>query len=230
MTHEFFDGQKKINVFISGQKYFGQLVLLEMIRLPFVNVVGVCCPLGDKYIGQSAATHGIPIIISGSLNVDTLPEGVDLGITAHSFDYIGRLTRYKPKFGWIGYHPSLLPRHRGRSSIEWAIKMGDFITGGTTFWLNGGIDRGDIIEQEIVWIDKSLQTMDIKKAARILWEHHLQEIGVRLISRAVSYAHNGEIKRVPQDKRFSTFEPCIDAKDIYRPDALMLCASNETTK
>jgi methionyl-tRNA formyltransferase len=226
MMHEFLDTEKKLNVFISGQKYFGSLILHEMIKNPRVNVVGVCTPIGDKHVGKMASTHEIPIIPAGLLNGDTMPSGVDIGITAHSFDYIGKLTRYKPTIGWIGYHPSLLPRHRGRSSIEWAIKMRDFLTGGTTFWLNSGIDRGDIIEQEIVWIDPKLFSMDLKKASRILWEHELQDIGVRLINKTVNDIINGTNKRRPQDNRFSTFEPSLDINDIFRPDLLMLNEKN----
>lgn len=224
--HEFLETEKKLNVFISGQKYFGSLILHEMIKNPRVNVVGVCTPLGDEHVGKMAYTHEIPIITAGSLNGDTMPKGVDIGITAHSFDYIGKATRYKPNIGWIGYHPSLLPRHRGRSSIEWAIKMRDFLTGGTTFWLNSGIDRGDIIEQEIVWIDPKMYNMDIKKAAKLLWEHELQDIGVRLINKSVNDIINGTVKRRMQDNRFSTFEPSLNVKDIFRPDALMLNEKN----
>jgi methionyl-tRNA formyltransferase len=226
MMHEFLDNEKKLNVFISGQKYFGSLILHEMIKNPRVNVVGVCTPFGDRHVGKMAYTHEIPIIPAGSLSGDTMPSGVDIGITAHSFDYIGKATRYKPAMGWIGYHPSLLPRHRGRSSIEWAIKMRDFLTGGTTFWLNSGIDRGDIIEQEIVWIDPKMYNMDIKKAARLLWEHELQDIGVRLINKTINDIINGTVKRRAQDNRFSTFEPSLDVKDIFRPDALMLNEKN----
>jgi len=211
-----------LNVFISGQKYFGMLVLHEMIKNNNVNVIGVCVPAGDKYIGSLAILHEIPIIYAGLLNADTMPENVDVGITAHSFDYIGKLTRYKAKIGWVGYHPSLLPRHRGRSSIEWAIKMKDFITGGTTFWLNSGIDRGDIIEQDVVWIDPKLYGIDSKQAAKILWESELQDIGVKLINSAVNSINDGNIKRRQQDSRFSTFEPFISVKDIYKPDLLMI--------
>lgn len=211
-----------LNVFISGQKYFGMLVLHEMIKNNSINVVGVCVPVGDKYMGRLAATHNIPIISAGLLNADTMPKNVDVGITAHSFDYIGKLTRYRAKIGWVGYHPSLLPRHRGRSSIEWAIKMKDFLTGGTTFWLNSGVDRGDIIEQEVVWIDPKLYSINSKQAAKILWESELQDIGVRLINSALNSISKGDIKRRKQDSRFSTFEPFIDAKDIYRPDLLMI--------
>ena len=217
---------KKLNVFISGQKYFGSIILHEMIINPMVNVVGVCAPFGDKYVGEMAHLHKIPTINSGGLNASTMPENVDLGITAHSYDYIGKATRYKARLGWIGYHPSLLPRHRGRSSIEWAIKMGDFLTGGTTFWLNSGIDRGDIIDQEVVWIDPKLYSMDVRKASRLLWEHELQPVGVALINKAVNGLITGDGYGRQQDSRFSTFEPCLDTKDIYRPDSLLLNEKN----
>ena len=49
MMHEFLDTEKKLNVFISGQKYFGALILNEMLKNPKVNVVGVCTPMGDKH-------------------------------------------------------------------------------------------------------------------------------------------------------------------------------------
>lgn len=211
-----------LNVFISGQKYFGMLILHEMIKNENVKVIGVCAPAEDKYIGRLASVHEIPIICAGMLNGETMPENVDVGITAHSFDYIGKKTRSRAKIGWVGYHPSLLPRHRGKSSIEWAIKMRDFLTGGTTFWLNSGIDRGNIIEQEVVWIDPKLYAIDTRQAAKILWENELQDIGVRLINKAINDIINKSIKSTPQDARFSTFEPSLDTKDIYRPDLLMI--------
>ena len=175
---------KKLRVFISGQKYFGEQVFSLCQNLDFVEIVGVCAPLDDKYIGKTARKFNIPVVPAGALNADTMPDNVDIGITAHSFDYIGVRTRYKPNIGWIGYHPSLLPRHRGRSSIEWAIKMRDAITGGTVFWLNAGIDRGDIAYQEICFIDPKMYAMDSKKAAKLLWEHELQDLGLKLIRQA----------------------------------------------
>ena len=213
---------KKIRVFISGQKYFGEKVLRLAIALDFIEVVGVCCPLDDKYIGKTARLFNIPLTASGTLNGDTMPENVDLGITAHSFDYIGKRTRYKPTIGWIGYHPSLLPRHRGRSSIEWAVRMRDAITGGTVFWLNGGIDRGDIANQEICFIDPKLYGIDPKKAAKILWEQELQDMGLRLIEATLRDINAGKIVKIPQKKEYSTFEPNTDCKDVFKPDLLML--------
>ena len=213
---------RKLRVFISGQKYFGKEILRICNAMENVEVVSVCTPAGDKYLGRLAATFGIDIIPAGSLNAETFPEGIDLGITAHSFDYIGRRTRYKTRLGWIGFHPSLLPRHRGRSSIEWAIRMRDDITGGTVFWLNGGIDRGDIAYQDFCFIDPKLYLMKPKEAAGRLWESVLMPMGLRLIETALSEISRGTIKKRPQDSRFSTFEPNTDAKDIYKPDLLMI--------
>ena len=97
---------KKLKVFISGQKYFGEQVFSLCQNLDFVEIVGVCAPLDDKYIGKTARKFNIPFVPAGALNADTMPDNVDIGITAHSFDYIGVRTRYKPNIGWIGYHPS----------------------------------------------------------------------------------------------------------------------------
>jgi methionyl-tRNA formyltransferase len=212
----------KVRVYISGQKYFGAEVYRICREMPGVEILGVCCPIGDLYIRKLAEADGVPCLPSGMLNASTMPDGVDLGIAAHSFDYVGRATRYKARIGWIGYHPSLLPRHRGRSSIEWAIRMRDFATGGSVFWLNSGIDRGDIICQEHLFIDPRLYAMDPKKAAKILWTDELLPMGSRLMKVAISDICAGKIIRIPQDPRFSTFEPSTDVSDIYKPDRLML--------
>lgn len=212
----------KLKVFISGQKYFGQEVLRLCLKMENIEVVGVCAPVGDKYLGDMAATLGMDIIPAGSLNADTMPEGVDLGITAHSFDYIGKRTRYKTRLGWIGYHPSLLPKHRGRSAIEWAIRMRDDITGGAVFWLNAGIDRGDIAYQDWCFIDPKYYIMRPREAAGRLWEFRLLPMGLELMHKALDEIGQGIIKKRPQDSRFSTFEPNTDAKDIYKPDLLMI--------
>lgn len=213
--------EKKIRVFISGQKFFAEEVLSLCLKKGF-EIAGVCCPLDDKYIKRLAIINNIPIIPSGMLNGDTFPENVDLGIAAHSFDYVGKRTRYKARLGWIGYHPSLLPLHRGRSSIQWAIKMRERVTGGTVFWLNSGIDRGDIAYQDFVFIEPKYLVMKLSDAAKELWREELQPLGIRLIDKALSDISKGTIIKVPQNPRLSTFEPSMNVKDIFKPDLLML--------
>ncbi len=209
-----------MRVFISGQKKFGEEVLRLCLELK-IEVVGVCCPLDDKYIRKLAVINDLPIIPAGTLTAKAMPE-CDLGITAHSFDYIGKKTRYIPKYGWIGYHPSLLPRHRGRSAIEWAIRFGDIVTGGTVYWLNSGIDRGDIAYQDWCWIDPRLRLIEPKKAAATIWRNELMPMGVRLFKQALNDIQKGVVVRKRQDALYSTFEPSTDVKDIYKPDLLML--------
>jgi methionyl-tRNA formyltransferase len=206
----------KINVFIAGQKYFGAEVFSICHRLG-LNVVGISCPVGGKKpdrLYERAMTFNIPVIPAGSLNADKMPDNVDLGIAAHSFDYVGRATRYKAKIGWIGYHPSLLPRHRGRDAVKWAIKMGDPITGGTVYWLNGGIDRGDIAAQDWTFIDTNSPTE--------LWREKLCPIGLNLIEKVLKNILNGKIVKTPQDQKHATFEPQITQEPIFRPDLLGL--------
>ena len=215
-----------MKIFISGTKFFGASILRLCIEEGH-DVVGVCCPLDDNYIGKLARINDIPITPSGTLNGDTMPSGVDLGITAHSFDYIGRLTRYKPKLGWIGYHPSLLPRHRGKSSIEWTIRMRDVITGGTIFWLNSGIDRGDILKQNWCWVNPALYSISPKEAAKKLWRGELLNIGVDLMRESLREISSGVITKMPQRADVSTYEPSFDKKDIYKPDLLMIGGSDE---
>ena len=210
---------EKFKVFISGQKYFGESVFHLCRNLGF-NIVGVCCPVDDQYIGKAARLWDVPIIPAGMLCADNMPE-CDLGITAHSFDYIGKKTRYIPRLGWLGYHPSLLPRHRGRSAIEWAIRMKEPITGGTVFWLNAGIDRGDIAYQDWCWIPPEYYLSPQKSAAK-LWRDELCPMGLRLFEKAFKELLNGVVKRKPQDSRYSTFEPDTAVKDIYKPDLLMI--------
>jgi methionyl-tRNA formyltransferase len=52
-----------------------------------------------------------------------------------------------PRRGCVGFHASLLPRHRGRAPVNWAILRGDTMTGNTMIYLDAGTDTGDVIDQ-----------------------------------------------------------------------------------
>lgn len=210
-----------MKVFISGQKYFAEQVLRNCLADGH-SVVGVCCPYGDAYIGRLAAINGIPVVNAGALDASHIPADTDLGVAAHSFDYIGKPIRYRARLGWIGYHPSLLPRHRGRSSVEWSIRMGDSVTGGSVYWLNSGVDTGDIMLQDFCFIDPALLSQCPRKAAKSLWRESLQPMGIGLLRNAVALVSSGNIVKKPQDERFATFEPFASPQRLHRPDLLML--------
>jgi methionyl-tRNA formyltransferase len=63
----------------------------------------------------------------------------------------------EPRMGALIFHPSPLPRMRGRNAIKRQYKAGDIIGGGTWFWANTGVDSGRIAEREMVIIDPSVR-------------------------------------------------------------------------
>lgn len=203
-----------MNIYLSGQKYFGRLVL-EMILAEGHTVAGVSAPppangKTDKLWGL-ADIKGLPLLPSGKLSADTLPAGVDLIVAAHSHDFIGRKTRNRCKLGAIGYHPSLLPLHRGRDAVKWAIKLGERVTGGTVFWLNDTVDGGPVAAQEHAFIGRGA-------TAESLWREHLQPLGVDLLCKTLRDIAGGKLVRVPQDHTIATWEPALDPPALYRPD------------
>lgn len=124
-----------------------------------------------------------------------------------------------PKLGTIQYHPSLLPRHRGRSAINWAIRMGDEMTGVTIFWVDEGIDTGPILMQREVAIGAD-------DTVGSLYFNSLFPVGVQMLVESVRLVREGTAPRVPQDESQATYEPPADdsnsaidwsrpARDVY---------------
>ena len=75
---------------------------------------------------------------------------VDLGIMAYVLSFVPQTICEIPKHGTIQYHPSLLPLHRGPSSINWPIIKGYTKTGLTIFRPNDGLDEGPFVLQMVV--------------------------------------------------------------------------------
>ncbi|MBP8646036.1 MAG: methionyl-tRNA formyltransferase [Syntrophobacteraceae bacterium] len=105
--------------------------------------------------------------------------------------------------GAICYHPSLLPRHRGASAINWAIMMGDTQTGLTIFWPDGGIDTGPILLQRKVEIHPEDTTGS-------LYFNHLFPMGIQAILDSVDWIREGRAPRIPQKEEEATYEPPCD--------------------
>lgn len=180
------------------------------------EIVGVAAPVksGNEpdRLWKAANALDVPCIIpGGSLTVDNLPEDVDLIVCAHSFDFVGLKTLRKAKLGGIGYHPSLLPLHRGRDAVRWAVKMGDKVTGGTVYWLNKTVDGGPIAAQDWCFVRPEWD-------AAQLWRERLQGMGIRLFAKVLTDIQSGKIIAIPQDKTLATWEPSMDSRPIFRPD------------
>jgi glycine cleavage system regulatory protein len=103
----------------------------------------------------------------------------------------------------IGYHPSLLPRHRGIAAVEWTILEGDAIAGGSVYHLAAGWDAGAVAAQDWCFVAKG-------ETARELWERALAPMGLALLTRVVRHAaEHRELPGHPQDERFATKAPMI---------------------
>ena len=165
-------------------------------------------PENDKRIRTEAESQDIKVVAPGLVD-ESLLKLADVGVCAHYFRIIPNNVLSSPKLGWIGYHPSLLPRHKGRSSIEWTIRMQDSVTGGSIYWLNTEVDGGDILCQEHCFVGAKLFGMEAKEASAILWREQLAPLGLELFKEALKAIEMGNKPRIKQDKRFETIEPYI---------------------
>jgi methionyl-tRNA formyltransferase len=205
---------------VCGQKEFGARVVMLAHSIGH-DVVAVSSPLlndrgdGPDRTTKACETIGARHVASGSLDHRAAPDGLDLIIAAHSHDFIGAKTRSRARLGAVGYHPSLLPRHRGRDAILWALKMGDTVTGGSAYWLNEVMDGGRIAAQEWCWI---LPGDD----AQELWRTRLFPIGLRLMELVLKDPEKYYVEAELQDKRVATFEPACNPPRKFRPDLLGL--------
>lgn len=208
-----------MNILLAGQKWFGAEVFTACKGIPGVFIVAVSAPFVPEKpdrLYYLAENEEVPVIPSGQLNVSAMPRGVDLIIAAHSHDFISEKTRLRATFGGIGYHPSLLPLHRGRDAIRWAVHMRDRVTGGTVYHLSNQMDGGHVLAQEHIFIRPG-------DTAEELWRRDLAPLGVRLLSEVVSaFASGGYQHGRKQDEEISTWEPSIDRPPAFRPDLAMI--------
>lgn len=205
-----------MRIFIAGQKAFGDQVY-KLCKARGHEIAGVSAPPfggdGTKLdrLRADAEADGVPWIEAGTLNAKTLPDDVDLICAAHSHDFIGAKTREKAKLGAIGYHPSLLPLHRGRDAIIWTLHMGEKVTGGTIYWMNDVMDGGDIAAQEHIFIPPGATAGD-------LWRDQLFPLGLKLYEKVLADLEQGLIVREPQNHDLATWEPSWDRPPLKRPD------------
>lgn len=215
----------KLSVYLCGQKYFGAEVLTAILDAGH-RVAGVSSPAwrnerlplsdpspgcGPDRLRSAAERSAIPWRPAGALRASDLPAGVDLIVAAHSHDFIGRPARRAARLGAIGYHPSLLPLHRGRDAVRWAVRMRDRITGGTVFWLSDNVDAGPIAAQDWCFIRPD-------DTAEELWRRDLAPMGVRLLVEVLGQAAVGRIVAVPQPAELASWEPALDTAPMPRPE------------
>ena len=196
-----------MRIVICGQKEFGARVF-DATRAAGHEVLAVFAPVagaGVDRLAERAEAAGVPLF--GRVRPEAIPEGADVLVCAHAHDFVSRAARERARLGAIGYHPSLLPLHRGKDAIRWAIKMGDRVTGGTVYQLTDEVDAGPILAQEFCFIRPG-------DTPAGLWRRELQGIGVRLLLRALHGLEAGEAVPRAQDEAIATWEPSWEREPL----------------
>lgn len=204
-----------MRVILAGQGAFGLAVYKDLLDSGH-EIAGVWSPsTADDKLTRKATSWSD--WIEPRLRVPKVVGGMraDLFVCAHSHDFISGPSLAATRLGGVGYHPSLLPLHRGRDAIRWAIHMGDRVTGGSVYWLTRNVDGGPIAAQDYCLIRPD-------DDASSLWRRELFPMGVRLLSEALEDLSNGVIVEVPQDEACATWEPSWDRPPLHRPDLLQI--------
>ena len=198
-----------MRIVLIGQAAFGESVLKRLLDGGH-EVVGVAAP-GTKEgarpdpLRAAAEGAGLPVFETRRLRrpevfAEYAALQPELNVMAFVTDIIRENVLNAPPLGTIQYHPSLLPRHRGISSINWALIHGDATTGLTIFWVDAGIDTGPILLQKEVPVGPD-------DTVGSIYFNQLFPLGVEAMLEAVDLVKAGNAPRIVQDESKATYEP-----------------------
>jgi methionyl-tRNA formyltransferase len=194
-----------MRITLVGSRHFG-VTTLNTLRQHGVDIVRVVVADADDRLAAAAHSAGIEVTVQADPKLVAAGEiaaNTDLIVTAHSHARVSKEALAAARLGGIGYHPSLLPRHRGIAAVEWTIKEGDPIAGGSVYHLADRMDAGAVAAQDWVFVKKG-------ETARELWERALAPLGQRLLAEVIDYAktHN-VLPAKAQDEQFATKAPSL---------------------
>ena len=211
-----------MRIALIGQAAFGEKVLEALLKEGEQVVVVYCPPDGPggrkDPLGELAEKSGIPVKKPARMrNPEVFEEyksfAPDLNVMAFVTDIVPTTILNYPRLGTIQYHPSLLPRHRGGSAINWAVINGETRTGFTIFWPDEGLDTGPILLQREVPIDPD-------DTLGSLYFNKLFPLGVEGMVEAVRLVKEGKAPRIPQDLTQGEYEPLCKKMEINWSDPI----------
>jgi methionyl-tRNA formyltransferase len=206
-----------MKIFFFGQKSFGAAVLKRLIGDGH-TITGAAVPEPGQYYDKVhvlAIKGKFPVFLVNKILSSDISKNTELIVAAHSHHFISEMALRRARYGGIGYHPSALPRHRGRDAVRWTVAMRDPITAGTVYWLDSRVDGGDILSQRFIHVGPG-------EDHHALWRR-LFGIGVEMLSDAAAEVANGHPAREPQERKYATWEPPFDGHSrLYRPELVAL--------
>ncbi|MAF95250.1 MAG: methionyl-tRNA formyltransferase [Rhodospirillaceae bacterium] len=197
-----------MRIIVNGQQAFGKACLEAMLERGDDIVAVYCAP--DKEgkpadpIKELALEKGLTLIQPPNYkDAEVLDEmralNADLMVMAFMIIFVPEDARDIPTHGSICFHPSLLPKHRGPSSINWPIMAGATKTGLTIFWPDDGLDEGDILLQKEIDVgpDDTLGSVYFDK---------IFPLGVDAVLEAVDLVKAGDPPHIKQNEDDATYE------------------------
>ncbi|OGZ34505.1 MAG: methionyl-tRNA formyltransferase, partial [Candidatus Portnoybacteria bacterium RBG_13_41_18] len=209
---------EKINVVFFGTPEFAVPILKELINSDFKPSAVITS--GDKPVGRNQEiTHPPVKILAQKYEIpvfqpttkEELVKKVtelkpDLIIVTAFGTILPKAIIDLPKYGSINVHPSLLPKHRGPSPIQFSILNGDQTTGVSIMLMNEKIDEGPILTQEKINIEKD-------DTSQIL-QNKLSVLGGRLLIKTLSYWII--LKEMPRSAQYLIYpQPQDNSKATY---------------
>jgi len=194
-----------MKITLVGSRYFGATALERLLAEGFA-VARVVTPAADDRLAKAGQAAGLDVVILDNpmlVPASAILDGTDLIVTAHTHARVSKEALARARLGGIGYHPSLLPRHRGIAAVEWTIREGDPIAGGSIYHLAERMDAGPIAAQDWCFVRKG-------ETARELWERALAPLGLDLIVKVLrEVRETGKLPGHPQDEQFATKAPML---------------------
>ena len=198
-----------MRLIVMGQQAFGKSALEAILEKGEDEVVAVYCA-PDKEgkpvdpIKTFAEEKGLPVYQPDNFKdaeyLDAMRAlNADLCIMAYVIIFVPEDARDIPTHGSICFHPSILPKHRGPSSINWPIIGGATKSGLTFFWPDDGLDEGEILLQKHIDItpDDTLGTVYFEK---------IFPLGIEATLEAIALVKAGNPPRIVQDSSLATYE------------------------
>lgn len=203
-----------MKIVVHGQQAFGQAVLEKLLERG-ENIVAVCTA-PDKEgrpidpMKTLALEKGLPVHQPASWKTDEALQlmqsfDADVCMMAYVLLFVPQPVLDAPKYGSFQYHPSLLPMHRGPSSINWPIAMGSTSTGLSIFWPNEGLDEGPILMQKNCDIGPDETLADV-------YFNKLFPMGVDAMIESLDLVKDNKAPRIEQNLADGSYESWFGKK------------------
>jgi len=205
-----------MRIVVNGQQAFGKSVLDELMKRGEQVIAVYCAPEKEGQrpdpLKEAALGYSLPVYQPKSFRKPEVWEELkglqpDVCMMAYVTLFVPEEFLNIPVHGTFQYHPSLLPRHRGPSSINWPIIQGEQKTGLTIFWPDNGLDTGPILLQKEVPIgpDDTLGSIYFDK---------LFPMGVEAMLESLDLVKEGKAAKVVQEESQATYESWCKAENV----------------